>query len=131
MARVLGIGGIFFKAKDPVALGQWYETHLGFAIDKGTNSHMFKPAEMPQNAGTVWSVFADDTSYLEPSDRSFMFNFVVDDIRTALAQVIAAGATQVDDVVIESYGAFAWFIDPEGNKVELWQPDLTQRADED
>ncbi|MEL7311057.1 MAG: VOC family protein [Pseudomonadota bacterium] len=131
MAKVLGIGGVFFKGKDPAALSLWYEKYLGFKIDAATNSHMFSPGNMPERSGTVWSVFPEDTPYLNPSDRPFMVNFVVDDIYEALAQVTDGGGRQIDDVVIESYGAFGWFVDPEGNKVELWQPTLTQTADDE
>lgn len=126
MAKALGIGGIFFKGKDPAALSAWYGEHLGIEIDTSYNGHMFMPTGMPENSGTVWSVFPDDTKYLDPSDQAFMFNLIVDDIHGAIEQIKSGGGRQVDDVVIESYGAFAWFLDPEGNKVELWQPDLTK-----
>ncbi|MEM6819440.1 MAG: VOC family protein [Pseudomonadota bacterium] len=130
MAKVLGVGGIFFKSKNHESLAKWYQEHLGIDIDTSYNGTMFFPANMPEKSGTVWSVFSADTEYLKPSDQTFMFNFVVDDIHEALAQVVAGGGTQVDEVTVESYGAFGWFLDPEGHKVELWQPDLVSAPED-
>ena len=120
MAKVIGVGGIFFKSQNPKLLGQWYRDHLGMEV--GEYGADFSPSAMPQNGLTVWCPFGEDTEYFQPSDRPFMFNLVVDDLPAALAQVEAGGATLVGEIVKESYGQFGWFIDPEGNKVELWQP---------
>jgi len=121
MAKVLGIGGVFFKAKDPEQLGAWYQKWLGVPIEAPTYAG-FKPDTMPAGGLTVWSPCKADTDYFDPSPQSFMFNLVVDDLEGALAQVTKGGATLVGEVQKFDYGSFGWFLDPEGNKVELWQP---------
>ncbi len=124
MAKVLGIGGIFFKSPDPEKLCQWYAQWLGLSIE--TESDMsfvpFRPDSMPKNGYTVWSAFSASTCYFAPSDKEFMFNLVVDNLDEALKQVTAGSAEKVGDVEKSEYGRFGWFIDPDGNKVELWQP---------
>jgi predicted enzyme related to lactoylglutathione lyase len=120
MARALGVGGIFFKSPDPKALAAWYQRWLGVDVEHG--SVMFKPAAMPAAGATIWSPFAASTKYFEPATREFMINLVVDDLDGALAQVKEGGATIVGDVQEEDYGRFGWFLDPDRNKVELWQP---------
>ena len=120
MARVIGIGGIFFKARDPKALGEWYAKHLGLPISSFGGA-MY--AEDPQRPGcTLWTPFKEDTKYFAPSDKPFMINYRVDDLHALLAQLRSEGV-QVDEKVDESeYGRFGWIMDPEGNRVELWQP---------
>ena len=120
--QVLGIGGVFFKCEDPEALAQWYAEHLGFEIEPKTQSASFFPATMPPAGRTVWSVFPRNSEYFAPAERGLMINLVVDDLDAALRQVEAGGATRVGAIRQESYGRFGWFLDPEGNKVELWQP---------
>jgi predicted enzyme related to lactoylglutathione lyase len=123
MAKVLGVGGIFFKSPDPRRLLDWYCRWLGFpAPETGDGAVMFFPKAMPENALTVWSPFPADTAYFAPSDRLFMFNLIVDDLDEALKQVAAGGAQVVGGIEQYDYGRFGWFIDPDGNKVELWQP---------
>lgn len=124
MAKVLGIGGIFFKSPDPQKLCQWYAQWLGMSIESesGMSFVPFKANTMPNNGYTVWSAFNDTTCYFAPSDKEFMFNLVVDDIDEAMKQVTAGGAEKVGDIEKSEYGRFGWFIDPDGNKVELWQP---------
>jgi predicted enzyme related to lactoylglutathione lyase len=121
MARVLGVGGIFFRSKNPQALGDWYRKWLEVPV---THPHgaTFGPAAMPPGGLTVWAPFDDGTRYFEPSAREFMFNLVVDNLNEALAQVQEGGAQLVGTVEEYEYGRFGWFLDPEGNKVELWQP---------
>ena len=124
MKRVTGIGGIFFKAKDPKALGAWYKTHLGIAIEEwGGAAFQWKGPDNPEGGGmTVWGPFAADTSYFAPSTASFMINYRVEDLDAVLAALRAEGV-QVEEKVDESeQGRFGWVIDPEGNKIELWQP---------
>ena len=121
MARVLGVGGIFFKSKDPEALGAWHQEHLGVPVNPPWGAS-FKPTDMPDASLTVWAPFKQETEYFQPSDQAFMFNLIVDDLDTALSQVVAGGAELAGDVQEEEYGRFGWFLDPEGNKVELWQP---------
>jgi predicted enzyme related to lactoylglutathione lyase len=123
MKRVTGIGGIFFKADDPKKLGQWYKTHLGINVEEwGGCSFRWASPENPSGTGTtVWSPFSSDTDYFAPSESSFMINYRVDDLHALLAALRQEGC-DVDDKVDESeYGKFGWVMDPEGNRIELWQ----------
>jgi predicted enzyme related to lactoylglutathione lyase len=120
MARAIGLGGIFFKARDPKALADWYAKHLGISISG------FGGAKFPEDAQrpgcVLWTPFKEDTQYFAPSDKPFMVNFRVDDLDALLAQLRSAGV-QVDAKVDKSeYGNFGWIMDPEGNRVELWEP---------
>ncbi len=120
MARVTGIGGIFFKSRDPKALAEWYAKHLGLPVaDFG--SAMF--AEDEKRPGvTLWTPFKESTDYFQPSSKDFMINFRVDDLHALLDQLRGEGV-QVDANVQDSeYGKFGWIMDPDGNRVELWQP---------
>jgi predicted enzyme related to lactoylglutathione lyase len=123
--RVTGIGGIFFKAKDPKALRSWYQEKLGIAIQEGFNFGMFQWRERqdPTREGTtVWGVFPETTKYFAPSAASFMINYRVRNLDALLAELRSAGVT-VDGKVVEDFnGKFAWIVDPEGNKIELWEP---------
>lgn len=121
MAAVLGIGGVFFRSRDPVALTEWYRRWLGFEI-REYGCAEFPPAGMPRHSFTVWAPFNEDTDYFSPSGREFMINLVVDDVAGVLARAEEGGATIVGDIQREPYGDFGWFIDPEGNKIELWFP---------
>jgi predicted enzyme related to lactoylglutathione lyase len=121
MARVLGVGGVFFRARDPRKLGDWYQEWLGVPVSH-PHGASFEPGSMPDGGLTVWAPFQHDTSYFDPSDRQFMFNLVVDDLDEALSQVQQGGAELVGEIEEYDYGRFGWFLDPEGNKVELWQP---------
>ena len=120
MARALGIGGVFFKARDPKALREWYGRHLQLPVaDYGAS---LQPSDIPAGGYTQWSPFAADTEYFAPSNQPFMINFMVDDLEGALAQVRAGGAQVMPDIEESEYGRFGWFVDPEGNKIELWVP---------
>ncbi len=118
MERVLGIGGIFFKAKDPAKLKAWYRDHLGVPTDEHGET-MFPTGE--PGSLLVWSPFAAETKYFEPSQASFMLNFRVKNLHAMLAQLRAAGAAVDEKVQEEPYGKFGWVMDPEGNRVELWE----------
>ncbi len=121
MAKALGVGGVFFKCQDREAMGAWYAKHLGVPLtDHG--SAPFNPVELPEGSFCVWGPFEAATDYFEPSQNPFMFNLIVDDLEGALAQVVEGGAEQAGEIEEYPYGRFGWFIDPEGNKVELWQP---------
>ena len=120
MERVVGVGGIFFKAKDPVKLKAWYREHLGLP-GEGQGETMFMTEGDP-GPFLIWAPFAEDTKYFEPSTAPFMINFRVKDLRAMLAQLRAAGAAVDDKVQEESYGKFGWVMDPEGNRIELWEP---------
>lgn len=121
MHKVRGVGGLFFKCKDPEKLANWYKEYLGINLD-GPTYGMLNPHDAKTDDRTVWSTFSNDTDYFSPSAQSFMFNLIVDDVAAMLAQVVKGGATQVGEIVNESYGDFGWFTDPEGFKVELWSP---------
>jgi predicted enzyme related to lactoylglutathione lyase len=120
MAKVTGLGGFFFKSRDPKALAEWYGKHLGLPISDFGGAMFGEDEKRP--GFTLWSPFKDDTDYFKPSSRDFMINFRVDDLDAMLQQLRAAGA-QVDEKIQDyEYGRFGWFMDPEGNRVELWQP---------
>jgi predicted enzyme related to lactoylglutathione lyase len=119
MAKVLGIGGIFFKAQDRSKLIAWYRDTLDIQI--GNDGAMFAQADAPAGAFTVLSIFPATTKYFEPSRREFMINFIVDDVEAVLHKAEGGGAHRAGEIQRESYGTFGWFIDPEGNKIELWQ----------
>ena len=128
MQRVRGIGGVFFKAKDPAALSAWYKNVLGLSVESWGGA-VFRWSELDtKGAATVWSPFNENTSHFAPSQKPFMLNFVVDDLDAMLAQLRAAGAV-VDDKVSDDFnGRFGWFLDPEGNRIELWQPKEKESA---
>jgi len=125
--RALGVGGVFFRSSDPKKLGKWYAEHLGIAVESwgSTQGTSFAPADMPSEAFTVWSVFAANTEYFGASGQTFMINLVVDDLDAALANVAAGGANVLPDREEQDFGRFGWFVDPDGNRVELWQPPET------
>ena len=119
MERVLGVGGIFFKANDPAKLKAWYRDNLGLPADEHGEITFTKEGD--PSPFLVWSPFPADTKYFEPSPAPFMLNFRVKDLHAMLAQLRAAGAT-VDEKVQEApYGKFGWVMDPEGNRIELWE----------
>jgi len=122
LAKVIGVGGVFFKAEDPDALGQWYKEWLGVEIDSSYGGVSFFHRDLPDTSYTIWSPFPKDTTYFEPSKNPYMINLIVDDLEGALKQVAEGGGEVVGSVEELEYGLFAWFTDPEGNKVELWQP---------
>jgi predicted enzyme related to lactoylglutathione lyase len=116
MERVLGIGGYFFRAKDPETLATWYETNLGIAS-------MASSWSWEQEAGpTVFAPFPADTDYFGPGDQQTMLNFRVADLEAMLAQLRAAGAVVEEEIAEASFGRFGHAVDPEGNRFELWQP---------
>lgn len=120
MERVRGVGGVFFKARDPKALAKWYRDHLGIAVPEGQTYAAFESEEGGEQ--TVWSAFAADTDYFGPGDSASMINYRVDDLSAMLAQLRDAGVEVVDRVEEHDYGRFGWAVDPEGNRFELWEP---------
>ncbi len=120
VARVIGVGGVFFKSEEPDKLYQWYSEHLGIKKNDGPGVS-FMTADLPQAGYLVWGAFKSDTRYFDPASKQYMFNLIVDDLDGALRQVQAGGAELIGEVEACENGRFGWFMDPEGNKVELWE----------
>ncbi len=121
--RVVGLGGVFIKSRDPAALRAWYRKHLGLAIDDTYGGCTLPLNEPPQpNACSVFSVFAASSTYFDPSPAPFMLNFRVADLDAVLAALRAEGCAVDDKVERSEFGAFGWVMDPEGHRIELWQP---------
>ena len=124
MERVVGIGGVFFKSTDKKALGEWYRDNLGVPLEEDWGGAVFpwNAEGLGDSPSTVWSPFPDDTTYFEPSEKSFMANMLVRDLDAMRAQLIANGC-DVDERVEESeFGKFGWVMDPDGNRIELLEP---------
>jgi len=128
MKRVTGIGGIFFKAKDPAAMHDWYKRHLGIDVQEwgGTSFNWTDSDGEPSGGTTIWSVVSDKGEQFGPSNSPFMINYRVDDLLSLIKVLKEEGCNVLDKVDDSEYGKFAWVIDPEGNKVELWQPPAGQ-----
>ena len=124
MGRVVGIGGVFFKSKDPKALAAWYREKLGFEVTDwgGVTFPMRDRAAAPKGAVQVWSPFKHDTDYFAPGTREFMINFEVDDLDAICARLKDKGVAVLKRDDSDPSGHFAWIMDPDGTKIELWQP---------
>jgi len=122
--KVVGVGGIFFKTKNPQQIKDWYLKHLGFNIDPygGTTFEARSVDNPKEEANTVWNPFKHDTNYFEPSTKEFMVNYRVEDLEKLLEQLKSEGVEIVGELQVFDYGKFAHIMDPEGNKIELWQP---------
>src|SRR5579863_9190727 len=125
MKRVTGIGGIFFKAENPEKLYEWYEKHLGIKSGpqgQGAMLH-WREDENPERRGmTVWALFEKHSKYFNPSRSSFMLNYRVDDL-DGLLKALAEEGVEIDPKRQDAdYGRFAWIMDPDGNRIELWEP---------
>jgi predicted enzyme related to lactoylglutathione lyase len=125
-ARVTGIGGVFFKARDPVALAAWYREHLGIEVQEGGTYGMV-PSEAARGAEktqpeTVWSAFPSDTKYFGEGPAGWMVNYRVADLDAMLRQLREAGAWVSDKIDESDFGRFGWAADPEGTRFELWEP---------
>lgn len=124
--RVAGIGGVFFKARDPVALAAWYREHLGVPVAPDGTHALFADTNGGDATGTptvtVWSSFPADTTYFGSGPASWMINYRVSNLDAMLAQLRAAGVWVADEVQDGEYGKFGWAADPEGTRFELWQP---------
>lgn len=119
--RVTGIGGFFFKTEKPKEIKEWYKNHLGFNTDDYGCTFWWKD-EKGNDCSTQWSTFKNDTNYFEPSEKQFMQNFRVHDLETLLKKLVQEGVTIIDEMQTYEYGKFAWILDPEKNKIELWEP---------
>src|SRR5262245_53875729 len=124
MARVTGIGGVFFKSRrDSRALAAWYEKHLGMTSESWGGVVLKWPDDHAEDKGvTVWHIADKDSQWFSPSDSAFMFNYRVDDLRELIEQLKREGVEVVGGPESHENGKFAWIMDPEGNKVELWEP---------
>lgn len=124
MAKVTGIGGVFFKSKgDPKALAAWYQKHLGLALSEFGGAVLRWPEDRADDAGlTVWHVAGRESKWFAPSDAPFMINYRVDDLDALLTDLRGAGVEIVQGPESHDNGKFAWIMDPDGNKVELWEP---------
>jgi predicted enzyme related to lactoylglutathione lyase len=127
MKRVIGLGGIFFKSKDPQALNEWYKKHLGIPAEQwGTQFFFDKVSAEAPNGYNLWSPFKADTKYFEPSTQPFMINFIVDDLVALYEALKSEGVEVIGETQDGEYGKFGWCMDPDGNKIELWEPPKKQ-----
>ena len=121
--KVTGIGGIFFKTKDAEKMKAWYQKNLGLVTNEYGSVFEFRSTDEPDDKGyLVWSPFAEDTKYFEPSKKEFMINYRVENLEELLEQLKADGVEIVGEMEEYEYGKFAHIVDPEGNKIELWEP---------
>lgn len=123
MKRVTGIGGVFFKCEKPSEMNAWYRKHLGIPAGQYGAHFEWRQKEDPEKPGlTAWSTFDKASDYFDPSQRPFMINYRVEDLVGLLDALKAEGVQQVGEMQTFEYGKFAWIMDPEGNKIELWEP---------
>lgn len=125
MKRVTGIGGVFFRAEDPKQLSAWYGKHLGFDVTEWGVAFQWRELNKPDStppATTAWNPFKANTDYFNPSEKQFMFNYRVENLTELLKVLKEEGVQVVGDMQEFPYGKFAWIMDPEGNKIELWEP---------
>jgi predicted enzyme related to lactoylglutathione lyase len=125
MKRVTGLGGVFFKTKDPKKIKEWYSEHLGMHMDDYGSSFRWieldnRDAQVPATTG--WSPFKEDTKYFHPSEKPFMFNYRVADLVELIETLKKEGVQIVGEIEEYPYGKFGWIMDPDGNKIELWEP---------
>jgi predicted enzyme related to lactoylglutathione lyase len=123
MKKVTGIGGIFFKSKDPDKIKKWYHKNLGLVIDEYGSPFEFRNTNNPEEKNYLqWSPFKNDTNYFNPSKKDFMINYRVDNLQLLVEELKKDGVTICDDIETFDYGKFIHILDPEGNKIELWEP---------
>lgn len=119
--RVTGIGGIFFKSEDPSAAKEWYNKHLGLNTDQWGCTFWWKDKE-GNDCSTQWSPMSENTEHFKPSKKQFMMNFRVENLEELLAALRNEGVEVVGEMQVAEEGKFGWILDPEGNKIELWEP---------
>ena len=123
MKKVTGIGGIFFKCKEPNKMNEWYKTHLGFDTNEyGATFEWKEASDSTKNGSTQWSTFTETTQYFEPSTKDFMINYRVADLEALVTELKKEGVTIVDEIETYDYGKFVHILDMEGNKIQLWEP---------
>jgi len=121
--RATGIGGIFFRCKDPVSVRNWYATHLGLVTNEYGSMFEFRNKHEPDKLNTLqWSTFSENTKYFDPSEKQFMINYRVENLMELVKLLKAEGVTICDEIEEFEYGKFVHILDPEGNKIELWEP---------
>jgi predicted enzyme related to lactoylglutathione lyase len=124
LKKVTGIGGVFFKSKDPVAMREWYSTHLGLETNTyGSVFEWYQGADSSKKGFTQWSPFNEKTKYFEPSTKDFMINYRVHDVEALVEELRKNGVIILDSIATYDYGKFVHILDLEGNKLELWEPD--------
>ena len=133
-SHIIGIGGIFFKSKNPGELQNWYKDHLGFSTQTpymdGDDAITFKWRNWDGiSENTVWAPFPNDTTYFEPSEKEFMINYIVKDLEGLLEKLKIKGIIPIGSVSTHPFGKFVQIVDPEGNKIEFWEPDRGHFAD--
>ena len=122
MKKVTGIGGIFFKCKDPNKMREWYKNHLGMDTNQyGATFEWRHTDDLTKKGATQWSPFDDSTKYFEPSTKDFMINYQVENLELLVEELKKEGVTIVDEIESYDYGKFVHIIDVEGNKIELWE----------
>ena len=120
--RVTAVGGIFFKCSDPAAIKEWYKNHLGLPVDPYGATFEWRHADEPEKKGqTIWSPFKKETDYFAPSSKDYMFNYRVENLEWLLGELKKEGIEQIGEMQVYDYGKFAHIMDPEGNKIELWE----------
>lgn len=123
MKKVTGIGGVFFKCKSPEKMKEWYHKNLGLATDEYGTNFEWRQTEHPDKKGfTQWSPFSEDSNYIQPSEKAFMINYRVSDLLKLVEELRFNGVQILDEVQEFEYGKFIHLLDPEGNKIELWEP---------
>jgi predicted enzyme related to lactoylglutathione lyase len=123
--KVTGIGGIFFKCKDPNKIKEWYKTHLGFDTDQyGARFEWLESGDPTKKGTTQWSPFSETEKYFDPSTKDFMINYRVENLVNLVEQLKKDGVTLVDKIETYEYGKFIHIMDIEGNKIELWEPNF-------
>lgn len=123
MKKVTGIGGIFFKCKDPKKMTEWYQKHLGLDTNPyGATFEWYEAADSTKKAQTQWAPFSETTKYFDPSTKDFMINYRVENLEALVEELKKEGVTIVDAMQSVEYGKFIHILDAEGNKVELWEP---------
>lgn len=121
--KVTGVGGVFFKCKDPDAMKDWYDNNLGLVTNEYGSLFEFRSTDEPDKKEYLqWSPFSDKTKYFEPSKKEFMINYRVKNLNDLLKELRKNGIEIAGEIEEYEYGKFAWIIDPEGNKLELWEP---------
>ncbi|HXD93685.1 MAG TPA: VOC family protein [Bacteroidia bacterium] len=123
MKKVTGVGGIFFKCKNPDEMKNWYGKNLGLPVSQWGVKFEFRDIDNPDKKGALaWSPFKEDTKYFEPSTKDFMINYRVENLEALVEELKKAGVTICDEIDASDFGKFVHILDPENNKIQLWEP---------